>query len=520
MQTTRREAGRAVAHEMIARTLTRPAGSVATDTPKARRRHEAAELYEALKLWMRDEGAMRASLPKGVRLYVDEDDLPNLNSGDVTMRVSAGFAVETANVEFAMRDSLIGVGACDGTLSASRSAPGILAARVQARCGNSTMLGDEMEIETAGDEGAALWRVLLDEVFMRYCAEQARFGEASEGGPARHGATPAPEAPEAPAGTGMRLYDVDEVERAMRETEVVDPSQLTEAERRRRTILAKGRDAASRRLVHADDAMLAKLAGLEAQAPHLREFTSALRRQMALSMRTGTPLRMKPTLLVGAPGTSKSYAMRRIGEILGLPFRKISMNSTTLADSFSGSHPIFRNGSQGIVAATLLKEEVANPIMLVDEFDKPGADANGDPMRPFYTLLEPESALAFVDDFLGFPMDASHMLWVMTANSVAPIPAAILSRFKVFEVPAITPEQMRAIVTNVHLEENGRNNGWFDPELQEDVMGELCSMTPRRARIALGEGMAAAAFDQRRWISADDLPKERDGGRRMGFMAG
>ena len=74
----------------------------------------------------------------------------------------------------------------------------------------------------------------------------------------------------------------------------------------------------------------------------------------------------------------------------------------------------------------LLAERVANPVLVVDEVDKPMAHGGEDPFRPLYGLLEPASARRPVDEFLSFPLDASHVSWILAGNSVDPLPEPIV----------------------------------------------------------------------------------------------
>ena len=74
------------------------------------------------------------------------------------------------------------------------------------------------------------------------------------------------------------------------------------------------------------------------------------------------------------------------------------------------------------------------PVIMLDEIDKSGQDSRSQPLGSLYTLLEPHAAKTFRGEYVGVPMDASHVIWIATANDKDSIPAPLLSRFEVFEI--------------------------------------------------------------------------------------
>ena len=271
-------------------------------------------------------------------------------------------------------------------------------------------------------------------------------------------------------------------------------------------LLDGGDDGCWRRLAHPNADCVRGVAGIGARAPHLREVTAFVTDRVLAAMATATPIRLPPTLLLGPPGVGKSWYMARLAKALGVPFRSHPMNLSTTADGLSGSHPVWRSSAPGLVARTLMQEEVANPLVLIDEVDKPPlTHRDGDPYRPLYTLLEPECARAFIDEHMQMPFDASAVMWVMSANDLGPLPGPILDRLTVIEVPEMSRDDRMTVVASVYADANARYYGFFDIDLADHVLERLASGNPRRARFAVENAMVRAAADGRQALTLADV---------------
>lgn len=294
----------------------------------------------------------------------------------------------------------------------------------------------------------------------------------------------------------------------------------TEHQARLRSVLAKGEDGRWRDLAGPTPHVLERLRELGTRAPHLDPLTQLVELNLRAARAMGRPCFLEPVLLVGGPGVGKTWFLSRLGRILGLPFRSYAMSSSSLSEGLTGSHPSWRNSGPGLVARTLLTQSVANPIFFVDEVDKGLAhSANSDPYRPFYVLLEQEGARSFTDEYLGFPIDASRALWVLAANDASALPAAVLDRLLVVEVPEMGLGQRVAVARSVYADANAARGGFFAPDPAESVVERLAALTPRAARAATEHAMAIAAADGRRSLLPDDVRSRRPPGRpRMGFV--
>ena len=90
----------------------------------------------------------------------------------------------------------------------------------------------------------------------------------------------------------------------------------------------------------------------------------------------------------------------------------------------TGASAQWQNARPGKIAQALIEGEYANPVVVLDEIDKSGGDHRYDPMGALYTLLERDTAASFKDEFIDVDMDASHILWIATANDDSAIPEA------------------------------------------------------------------------------------------------
>ncbi|MDP1945329.1 hypothetical protein [Rhodoferax sp.] len=109
---------------------------------------------------------------------------------------------------------------------------------------------------------------------------------------------------------------------------------------------------------------------------------------------------------------------------------------------------------QGEVFNVMLKQHAINPLFVLDEVDKSNSDVKSNPLGPLYQLLEEETAKEFVDEFAGVPINASLITWLITANDESRIPAALLSRMRVFHIQPHNAQQMVAVVEKQYPADN------------------------------------------------------------------
>ena len=172
------------------------------------------------------------------------------------------------------------------------------------------------------------------------------------------------------------------------------------------------------------------------------------------------------------------------------------------------------------VFEALVDGQYANPVMVIDEIDKAGADVQYDPLGALYNLLEHDTAHAFVDEFAEVPIDASQVIWVTTANDVRGIPEPILNRMNVFEIDAPSPEAARQIARQLYASIR-QGHDWgrrLAEEPSAAVLDQLATLAPREMRRALMTGFGNARLAGREEVRVEDLPRTGPSRSRIGFV--
>ncbi len=198
--------------------------------------------------------------------------------------------------------------------------------------------------------------------------------------------------------------------------------------------------------------------------------------------------------LYGPPGVGKTSLGKSVAEALGRKYARISLGGLHDEAEIRGHRKTYIGAMPGRIIENLRKVKTSNPVFVLDEIDKIGADYKGDPTSALLEVLDPEQNSTFHDNYLDIDYDLSKVLFIATANTLDTIPRPLLDRMELIELSGYLMEEKVEIAKRHLIPKELANHGIKSTQmrLNKDVLEKLIDNYTRESGVRSLERQIAA----------------------------